>query len=352
MRKLSVALLGSSGVVGQRFVEMLNGHPWFKLSVLTGEKTAGKRYGEAVNWLFSTNIPLEVYGKKIVRLNTHEIDADLVFSSLPSVVAKEAEMNLSRRGLPVISNASSHRLNPVVPLVIPEVNPEHLELIEVQRAKFKSDGFIATDPNCSTVGLAMTLKPIHDLYSVRKVVVSTYQAVSGAGYPGVPSLEIIDNLVPHIHGEEEKIKAETRKILGEINGNRVVNKEIDIEAMCCRVPVVDGHLENVYLETEAEVNVEEVEDAMSSFEGEPQKLKLPTAPSKPIIVRHEDNRPQPRLDRSSGNPPGMPVVVGRVRRGDKKNSLLYTLLVHNTIRGAAGCAVLLAELLVKHQYII
>jgi aspartate-semialdehyde dehydrogenase len=238
-----------------------------------------------------------------------------------------------------------------VPVLVPEINSSHLELIKVQRKQRGWKGFIVTKPNCTTAGLVMTLKPIDDLYKVRRVIVTTMQAVSGAGFPGVPSLQIVDNVVPYIKDEEEKLIKETRKILGRLEDGAIKDNDLTIAASCNRVPVIDGHTESVYIETEKTIQVEEAKSSMASFKGLPQELKLPMAPENPIIVMEENDRPQARRDRNAGSVPGMSVVVGRVRRGLDSNSLQYTLLSHNTIRGAAGNAILTAELLYKLGYL-
>ncbi|MEM2092544.1 MAG: aspartate-semialdehyde dehydrogenase, partial [Candidatus Bathyarchaeia archaeon] len=248
---------------------------------------------------------------------------------------------------PVLSKAAAHRMDEDVPLLIPEVNPEQLELIPIQRRRRGWSGFISTDPNCSTIQLAMTLKPLMK-FGLRRVIVTTMQALSGAGYPGVASLDIIDNVIPYIAKEEEKIETETKKILGEFDGERVRPANIAVSASCNRVNVKDGHLEAVYVDLESKPTIEEVKEAFRNFIGEPQRLKLPTAPEKPIIVRDEVDRPQPRLDRDAGR--GMSVVVGRIRT-DPIMTIKYLCLGHNTIRGAAGAGILSAELIVAKGYI-
>ena len=246
-----------------------------------------------------------------------------------------------------MSKASAHRMDGDVPLLIPEVNPEHLELIPIQRKRRGWSGFISTDPNCSTIQMAITLKPLMK-FGLRRVIVTTMQALSGAGYPGVPSLDIIDNVIPYIAKEEEKLENETKKILGIFDGEKVKLADISISASCNRVNVKDGHLEAIYVDLETKPSVEEVKEAFRNFVGEPQKLGLPSAPEKPIIVREEIDRPQPRLDRDAGR--GMSVVVGRIR-GDPVMSIKYLCLGHNTIRGAAGAGILSAELMVAKGYI-
>jgi len=294
-------------------------------------------------------MPQEIAEMSVVNTNVESVEkagnVDLVFSSLPSSVAGPIEEEFAEK-YPVFSKASARRLDEDVPLLIPEVNPDHLDLISTQRKRRKWSGFISTDPNCSTIQLAMTLKPL-TRFGLKKVVVSTMQALSGAGYPGVASLDIIDNVVPYIPKEEEKIELETLKILGTLSGGVVRPADIAVSASCNRVNVKDGHLECVFVELEANPSVDEVKRAFEEFRGEPQKLKLPSAPQSPIIVREEPNRPQPRLDRDASE--GMSVVVGRIRR-DPVLTLKYLCLGHNTIRGAAGAGLLSAELAVKKGY--
>jgi aspartate-semialdehyde dehydrogenase len=268
-------------------------------------------------------------------------DVDFVFSALPGDLAGPVEAEFAAE-YPVLSKAAAHRMEEDVPLLIPEVNPEQLELIPIQKKKRGWKGFISTDPNCSTIQMAMTLKPLM-VFGLKKVIVTTMQALSGAGYPGVSSLDIIDNVIPYISKEEEKMESETRKILGTFDGAHVKLADISISASCNRVNVKDGHLEVVFVELESKPSVEEVKEAFRNFNGEPQKLKLPTAPKKPIIVREELDRPQPRFDRDAGN--GMSVVVGRIR-SDPIMTVKYLCLGHNTVRGAAGAGILSAELMV------
>ncbi len=342
--KYKVAVLGATGIVGQRFVQLLVNHPWFKISALAAsERRIGKRYGNEVDWIVSQDVPKEVRDIEMVPIDPKHIDADIVFSALPSDVAKEIEPKFAKEGFVVASNASAFRMEEDVPLVIPEVNPDHLGLIEVQKRKRNWDGFIVTNPNCTTIALVITLKPLMNL-GLRSVKVATMQALSGAGYPGVPSLAITDNIIPFIKNEEEKVQTETLKLLGKFNGERVEFADIKVSASCHRVPVIDGHLEAVWAEFNKNISVDEVKEAFESLE----PLDLPTSPEKVIVIREEQDRPQPRLDRNAGN--GMSVVVGRIRKDDD-NSVKYILLGHNTIRGAAGASILNAELIVKEKMI-
>ncbi|MEM0117150.1 MAG: aspartate-semialdehyde dehydrogenase [Conexivisphaerales archaeon] len=350
-RRVKAALLGATGAVGQRYLTMLAAHPYIELEVLMGGESAGKKYARAVQWLQPQPIP-ERFQDLVIQKPTVESakDCDLIFSALPSEAAKQIEPEFAKSGFQVISEASAHRMLENVPLLIPEVNPDHLELLEAQKETGWRGGLVTT-PNCTVTGLAMVLKPLVDNFEATKVVVTTMQAISGAGYPGVASLLITENVIPYIKDEEEKVKNEAKKILGRLDGKRIIERELSMAASCNRVPVIDGHTESVYVEFKDRVSVNEAKRALASFMGEPQRLKLPTAPDKPIIVREEVDRPQPRLDRMAGSVPGMSVVVGRIREGIDDRSLQLTLLSHNTVRGAAGTAILSAELMVELGYL-
>ena len=344
--KRKVAILGATGAVGQRYIQLLQGHPWFQIEVLAAsERSAGKKYGDACNWVMESNLPKYIAEMPVVNADVASVekagDVDLVFSSLPGDLAGPVESEFAAL-FPVFSKASAHRMEKDVPLIIPEINPDHAELIKIQQRARGWKGFITTDPNCSTIQLAISLKPLMQ-FGLKEIIVSTMQALSGAGYPGVASLDIIDNVVPFISGEEEKMEAEALKILGSFNGKAVQNADFKLSASCNRVHVKDGHLESVFIKTAEEPSIEEIESAFANFSGEPQKLKLPSAPANPIVVRHEKNRPQPRFDRDTGC--GMSVVVGRIRK-DPIMSFKYMCLGHNTIRGGAGAGVLSAELFV------
>jgi aspartate-semialdehyde dehydrogenase len=273
------------------------------------------------------------------------IDADVVFSALPSDQARSIEEEFAKAGYAVVSNAAAHRMDADVPLMNPEANFKHLALIDEQRRNRKWDGAIVTNPNCTTAVLSLSLKPIADSFGIRNVVMSSMQAASGAGFPGVPSLDIIDNVIPFIKDEEEKVQQETKKILGGIGKSA----EFNVSASCHRVPVIDGHTEAVFVQTEKHASADEISESMSQFRAEPQRLKLPSAPGRPIVVRGEQDRPQPRLDRSEGD--GMSVVVGRIRRDPVFDGVKYIALGHNTIRGAAGCAILIAESMKAQGYL-
>jgi len=339
------AILAATGAVGQRFIQLLEGHPWFDISVLAAsERSAGKKYREACNWKLESEMPKEIGEMSVVNTDLKSIEeagnVDFIFSALPGDLAGPVEEKFAVE-YPVLSKAAAHRHDEDVPLLIPEINPEQLDLIPIQKKNRGWNGFISTDPNCSTIQLAMTLKPLMAL-GLRKVAVTTMQALSGAGYPGVASLDIIDNVVPYISKEEEKMESESKKILGTFDGSQVKPADIVLSASCNRVNVKDGHLESVFVKLESNPSVEEVKEAFRSFIGEPQRLKLPSAPEKPIIVREEADRPQPRYDRDEGR--GMSVVVGRVRK-DPIMTVKYLCLGHNTIRGAAGAGILSAELM-------
>jgi aspartate-semialdehyde dehydrogenase len=344
--KRKVAILGATGAVGQRFIQLLQEHPWFEIEVLAAsERSAGKRYEQACNWTMESNLPKEIAEMTVADANVKAVEKagniDLVFSALPGDLAGPIESEFAAL-YPVFSKASAHRMEKDVPLMIPEVNPDHLELIPIQKELRGWKGFISTDPNCSTIQLVLSLKPLMK-FGLKQVLVSTMQALSGAGYPGVPSLDIIDNVIPYIAKEEEKLEAEALKLLGTFDGNAVRNADFQLSASCNRVHVKDGHLESVFVKLDSTPSVEEVEKAFTSFRGEPQELKLPSAPEHPIVVRKEPNRPQPRFDRDEGK--GMSVVIGRVRK-DPIMTVKYMCLGHNTIRGAAGAGILSAELTV------
>ena len=344
--KRKVAILGATGAVGQRYIQLLHGHPWFQIEVLAAsERSAGKKYGDACNWVMESNLPKEIAEMPVTNADVVSVekagDVDLVFSSLPGDLAGPVESEFAAL-YPVFSKASAHRMEKDVPLLIPEINPDHADLVKIQQKLRSWKGFITTDPNCSTIQLAVTLKPLMQ-FGLKEIIVSTMQALSGAGYPGVPSLDIIDNVVPFISGEEEKMEAEALKILGNFNGMAIQNAEFKLSASCNRVHVKDGHLESVFVKLSEDPSIEEIESAFVKFSGEPQKLKLPSAPLNPIVVRHEKNRPQPRFDRDTGC--GMSVVVGRIRK-DPIMTFKYMCLGHNTVRGGAGAGVLSAELFV------
>jgi len=348
-KKLRAGVLGATGLVGQRIVSLLANHPWFELTeVAASERSSGKTYGEAVRWHLDTPIP-PAARDLIVRSLTPTLECDFVFSALDSSVAGGAEEDFARVGYPVVSNSRNHRMDPDVPLLIPEVNAAHLDAISWQQKNRGYDtGFIVTNPNCSTAGLVLVLKPLAEAFGLEKIFVVTLQAMSGAGYPGVASLDIQANVVPFISGEEEKMESEPQKLLGKWNGERFVDAGLGISAHCNRVPVIDGHLECVSLSLKKIASLREIRETLSEFEVDSELASLPSALRNPIIVLDEENRPQPRRDVNAGA--GMAAVVGRVRECPLLDVKL-TLLSHNLVRGAAGAALLNAELLAARGFL-
>jgi aspartate-semialdehyde dehydrogenase len=337
---IPVAVLGATGSVGQRFVQLLACHPWFHLAeVVASERSAGQRYREATDWRLNADMP-EGARELVVKDYDATLESPVVFSALPGEVAEAIEQRMAREGRALFSNTSFHRMGEDIPLLIPEVNPEHASAIEVQRQNRGWSGFIVTNPNCSAIHLVLALKPLQDAFGIDALSVTTMQAVSGAGYPGVPSLDIIDNVVPFISTEEEKMTEETKKLLGGFDGE-FRPAELTMSAHCNRVPVREGHTECVSIRFKRDATPRDAAEAMAAFRARPQELGLPSAPERPVIVRDERNRPQPILDRDAEN--GMATTVGRVREcallGTK-----FVLLGHNTIRGAAGASILNAEL--------
>lgn len=352
-QRLPVAVLGATGSVGQRFIQLLEHHPWFRLhEVVASERSEGKPYGRAAQWRLDTAMPEPAAEMKVKPLYA-PLESTLLFSALDSSVAGEAEDHYADRGCAVVSNSRNHRLDPDVPLLIPEVNCEHLDALEKQRRRRKSRGYIVTNPNCSVVGLAMAIAPIERQHGIELMEVTTLQAISGAGYAGVPSYSILDNVIPYIgSGEEEKIQREPRRILGRWTGDGFDDAELRISAQVNRVPVVDGHTicmsirfrnsEDLRRNFPIEQLIEDVKHAIQVFRGEPQRLRLPSAPRRPLHLLEEPDRPQPRLDRDREQ--GMSVSVGRLRPCAVLD-IRMVALVHNTIRGAAGAALLNAEIL-------
>lgn len=338
--RIPVAVLGATGSVGQRFVALLAHHAWFRVAYLTAsERSAGKAYGDAVRWLQQTPLPPEVAA--LTLLPTEPVDVPLAFSALDAAVAGPVEEAFARASVLVVSNAKSHRYDADVPLLVPDVNADHLAAASLQRF---GTGAILTNPNCSTIGLVLALKPIADAFGLRRVNVVTMQALSGAGLPGVPSFEILDNLIPYIADEEEKIERETLKILGAFDGGRFIDASIVVSAACNRVAVLDGHTLAISVETERKASTAEMRAAWENYRSEPQRLGLPSAPQRPIHYHERPDAPQPRLHRDLDG--GMATSIGRLRRCavlDHK----FVALSHNTIRGAAGGALLVAELAVS-----
>ncbi|MFB6284311.1 MAG: aspartate-semialdehyde dehydrogenase [Halobacteria archaeon] len=338
---MKVGILGATGNVGQRFIQLLDGHEWFEVGDLTAsESSAGKRYADAANWQLDTPMPDEVKDVEVGSTEPESVSdkIELVFSALPSSVAKEVEPEFADSGYTVASNAGWARMEDDVPLLIPEVNPEHISLLELQKEKRGWAGGIIKNPNCSAITMTPTLAALQDL-GLEEVHVATLQAVSGAGYTGVKSMEIIDNVLPYIGGEEGKMETEPNKMMGEFTGAGIEEADVDISATCNRVPTIDGHLENVWCKFEDDVSVEDVEEAFDEF----PTLELPSAPEETIVVRESSDRPQPRLDRNEGD--GMSIVVGRIR--EDHDGIKFSCLAHNTIRGAAGASLLNAELIAE-----
>ncbi|MGM0400431.1 MAG: aspartate-semialdehyde dehydrogenase [Chloroflexota bacterium] len=346
MKPIPVGVLGATGAVGQRFIQLLDRNPWFEITALAAsERSAGRPYAEACTWRLSADCPATVRDM-MVQPCEPGLDCRLVFSALPSRVAGKVEEDFAAAGYGVLSNASAHRMDPDVPLLIPEVNPDHVELLSVQRRNRGWDGgFIITDPNCSTVGMTLALKPLHDAFGLRRVVVTTLQALSGAGYPGVSSLDILDNVIPYIGGEEEKLVQEPRKLLGtyDAEAGAIAPAGMEVSPTCTRVATRDGHLEVISVELEQKASVEELIGAWESFASLPHELGCPSAVDPTIVVRPEVDRPQTSMDRNAGG--GMAITVGRVRPCEVLDYKFVTLS-HNTIRGAAGGSILNAELLV------
>ena len=342
-RKYRVGILGATGMVGQRFIELLVDHPQFEVTaVAASDRSQGKTFGEACTWRLSGDMP-DAVRSLAVRPPAPPLDCDLVFSSLPGEIARETEGSFAAAGYPVISNSSAFRMDEDVPLLIPEINHEHIGLLERQRTKYSKGGFIVTNPNCSTIMIALALAPLHAAFGVEACVATTLQALSGAGYPGVSSLDIVDNVLPFIGGEEEKIESETVKILGRFSDGRIEHAPMNVSAQCHRVNVADGHMAAMRVKFARKPTLDNLRDALTSFRSLPQELGLHSAPATPITIRDEENRPQPKLDRDAGN--GMTITAGRIKP-DSVLDYRFVALSHNTIRGAAGAAILNAELLV------
>jgi aspartate-semialdehyde dehydrogenase len=345
--KVPVGILGATGSVGQKFVELLAEHPWFEVAALAASTgSAGKPYGEAVRWLMSTPLPDRFASMRVAACEP-DLPCRVVFSALDAAVAGEIEARFAASGYIVVSNARNHRMDPDVPLLIPEVNGDHLRLLERQRRQ-RDGGMIVTNPNCSTTGLVLALKPLLDAFGLEAVCVVTLQAASGAGYPGVPSLDLLDNVIPYIGGEEDKLETEPKKILGEYVDGAIAERELAVSAACNRVAVLDGHTECVSVKLRASPSLEDIIAAWREFTAQPQALGLPLAPQRPIHYLNDPRFPQSRLHR--GLERGMAVSVGRLRPcpllGYK-----FVALSHNTVRGAAGGAILNAELMLRQGYL-
>jgi aspartate-semialdehyde dehydrogenase len=345
--KLPVGILGATGIVGQRFIQMLERHPWFEVAWLAAsDRSEGRPYAEAARWRLKTAIPADV-AKMTVAPARPEGAPKIIFAALDASIARELEPQFAEAGCAVVSNSSALRMQSDVPLVIPEVNGDHIRLIDKQSWRSKSGGFVVTNSNCSAMGLVMALAPLHRAFTLEAVTAVTMQAVSGAGYPGVASLDILGNVIPYIAKEEEKMEEETQKLLGTLNGARVDPAPFAMSAQCNRVAVEDGHTESVAVRLKKKATAEEIISAWNNFRAEPQHLRLPTAPEQPVMYMTAPDRPQPRFDVDLGA--GMTTAVGRLR---KCNVLdwKFTVLSHNTIRGAAGAALLNAEFLKAKGY--
>lgn len=341
-KKIPIGILGATGMVGQRFIQLLEGHPWFEIVWLAAsERSEGKSYGEAVRWRMKTKLP-----ETIANLQMSPADPanapKVIFAALDSAPAKELEPKFANAGCAVVTNSSAFRMVPDVPLVIPEVNPGHIDVLQHQKWRKETGGYIVTNPNCCAIGLVMALAPLHQRFTIEKIFVSTMQAVSGAGYPGVASLDILGNVIPFIGGEEPKLEAETKKLLGVARPDHIEDAPFAITAHCNRVPVEDGHTECVSLSFARKAKEADILDAWRTYTGVPQQLSLPSAPKVVLVYDEREARPQPRFDVDAGA--GMTATIGRLR----PCSLLdwkFVVLSHNTIRGAAGAAILNAELL-------
>jgi aspartate-semialdehyde dehydrogenase len=347
-QKLQVGILGATGVVGQRFIQLLENHPWFEVSWLAAsDRSAGQTYGDVVRWRLKTAIPGPVRNMAVSNASPDGAPR-IIFAALDAGVARELEPQFASAGCAVVSNSSAFRMQVDVPLVVPEVNAEHLVLLECQRWRRESGGFIVTNPNCSAIGLVVALAPLQQKFGIDSIFVTTMQAVSGAGYPGVASLDILGNVIPYIAREEEKMEEETRKLMGRLQGNRVEDASFPMTAHCNRVAVEDGHTESVSVKLKQKASPTEIIAALRDFHPTPQQLDLPLAPAKPIVYDASPDRPQPRFDVDRGN--GMTVSVGRLRPCGVLD-YKFTVLSHNTIRGAAGAALLNAELLKVQGYL-
>jgi aspartate-semialdehyde dehydrogenase len=342
--RIPVVILGATGAVGQRFVSLLDGHPWFRVAALAAsERSAGKRYDQAANWFLERPMPDWARAMEVLPCEPG-LEARVAFSGLDASVAGAVEEAFARAGHVVVSNSRNHRMTPDVPLLVAEINADHLQLIAAQKRRLGGDGFIVTNPNCSTVGLVMAAAPLHRAFGITRALVATLQAVSGAGYPGVPSIDIIDNVIPYIGNEEEKMESETLKILGSAG----TPAGFAVSAQCHRVHVSDGHTLAISLALQKKATPAEAIAALRDFRPALAEVDLPSRPARVIVVRDEPDRPQPRFDRMAGD--GMTVSVGRVRRCPVLD-LKLVALVHNTIRGAAGVALLNAELLKARGYL-
>lgn len=347
--KIPVAVLGATGAVGQRFIQLLDNHPWFKVHALTAsDRSVGRPFGEACHWVLPQPMPEWARGMLIQPTGAENLDVRLAFSALPADIARHAEPELAAAGIVVCSNASAYRNEPDVPILLPEINADHARLITAQRHLRGWKGAITTNPNCTSTGMSVALKALQDAFGLRRVFAVSLQAISGAGYPGVASLDILDNAIPYIGGEEIKVEYEPRKILGHLDGNTLREANFTLSAHTNRVAVSDGHLVCLSVELEQRATPQQASEALRSYQAPPQSRDLPSAPHPVIVLREEADRPQPRLDRMTGA--GMTTVVGRVRP-DPLFDLKLVVLSHNTIRGAAGGSIYNAELLTAMELV-
>jgi aspartate-semialdehyde dehydrogenase len=348
-KKIPVGVLAATGAVGQRFIEHLVDHPWFEIAAVTGsERTAGRPYGEGVNWLLEGDPPAAI-ADMIVQPTTPTLDTAVLFSALPTSEARELEPQFAAAGYKVLTNASPYRMDPYVPLLIPEVNPDHSGLIPHQQEAYGWPGFIVANANCSTTSIVLPMKVLQEAYGLESAVVVTMQAISGAGYPGVASLDIMDNIIPHIGGEDGKLESEPRKLCGTFLEEGLIEMaDFVVSAHANRVPVIDGHLGSVSVKLRRPVEAEEAIELFKSWQPPAICYELPTMPDPVLIYRPEVDRPQPRLDRNAGN--GLAWTVGKVRECPV-NDLRFLAITHNTLRGAASGSVLNAELLVLQGHI-
>ncbi|MDX1689039.1 MAG: aspartate-semialdehyde dehydrogenase [Candidatus Promineifilaceae bacterium] len=348
MAKIPVAVLAATGAVGQRFVQLLADHPWFEVKAVTGsERTVGRPYGEGVRWILPGRIPPTV-AELTVQATAPDLEAPVVFSALPSQEARELEPRFAAAGYAVVTNASAFRMTADVPLLIPEINPDHTGLIPCQKEQRGWSGFIVASPNCSTTSIVLPMKVFQDAFGLEAAIVTTMQAISGAGYPGVPSMAILDNVIPHIGGEDEKLETEPKKLLGRLVDGALQMADLRLSAQANRVPVMDGHLASVSVGLTEPATATEAVDALIGWQPPSICAELPTSPGRPLIYRHEADRPQPRLDREAAD--GLAWTVGKVRPCNVLD-LRYMAITHNTLRGAASGSILNAELLVAQGFI-
>ncbi|GAB5409794.1 MAG: aspartate-semialdehyde dehydrogenase [Balneolaceae bacterium] len=348
---MNVGILGATGAVGQKFIRLLQNHPWFEIAALgASERSAAKKYKDAANWIEDVNRPEYIAEMTVKNCDPSEFkEVDFVFSGMDASVAGKIERAFAEAGIPVISNAKNFRMDPTVPLLVPEVNPDHIELIKNQTFTEDGSGWIVTNPNCVAVPLSLALKPIYDAFGIKAMILSTMQAISGAGYPGVPSLDILGNLVPFIGGEEPKIAPETHKLLGSYSNGVVNEPDFKVQATCTRVPVINGHTAAVTLKlVNKPSDIEEVREVVENFKNPIANLELPFAPKQAIKLHTEDRYPQPRLHADHEN--GMQLHMGRLRDAEVFD-ISFVCMAHNTIRGAAGGAILNAELLKSKGYL-